>query len=186
MKQPRGFAVLTYLLVSVAVMGVLSAMLLLTSNRSSTTDQSWSTASQIVGQANLLRSKLLDCANNGAANGATNGTAYHPAYPKNATVGVWDAVRTTGINCPASGGGLLTGTDGVFLPPAPSGFNDWEYVNDGTTCSGYVCIRLRAANVVSAAAQLGSLSKASAKYGAEGTLQSVASTNDTFQLVITK
>jgi hypothetical protein len=175
-RKSQGFALLTYVIAVGALMAVLTAMMLLSSNRSSVADRSWSTSAQIVAQANLIRGKLLDCA---SGNG-DNGTSNHPAFPKDTTAGTWEIIRGGALICPASSGALLTGTDGVFLPPPPSGFVDWQYTNDSTS----VRIRLQAVNAVSAIGESDAMTKAKAKFGTEATLQTVGATNDTFQLVV--
>ena len=112
-RNSRGFALLTYVIAAGALMAVLTAVMLLGANRSNIGDRSWSTSAQIVAQANLIRSKLLDCANaNGS--GGNNGTGNHPSFPKNTgTAGDWELIRGGGLICPASGGNLITGSDGV-------------------------------------------------------------------------
>lgn len=60
--------------------------------------------------------------------GGNNGTGYSPQYP-----GATTATAVNAVTCPGRSGYILfTGGDGVFLPPTPSGFTGWNYLNDAS------------------------------------------------------
>jgi hypothetical protein len=169
MRQ-RGFTV-AYLIGGVALLSLATAAMVRSSYNSSAVDQEWSTATQMVAQANLLRQKILDCASQGGDNGSAN----HPAYPTGS------GVAAATLTCPYGGLSLLTGTDGVFLPPAPSGFNAWTYTNNVTN----VTLRLQASSSVDATRNANAMTSAAAKFGANASIVTVTTASDTFQLIVT-
>jgi hypothetical protein len=120
---------MTFIFAAAALVSVMTAMALLSSNRASKADQQWGTASQITAQANLLRQKILEC----AAQSQDNATGVHKAYP------IGSATAASALTCPVTGAAvgtwanIFTGLDGVFLPPAPTGFGAWTYTNDATS-----------------------------------------------------
>lgn len=125
-RAQRGFAVLSYTLATLVLLGITAAVVLVSSNRSSNADQQWVATSKIIAQANLLRQKILDC----AGQNGNNGTSTHSAYPLGSAI---DQVTTVALlTCPYSSQNLFSGTDGVFLPPAPTGFATWQYLNSST------------------------------------------------------
>jgi hypothetical protein len=170
MNRQHGFAIISYVLAAAGMLAVMSAMLLLSSNRSSTADQQWSMAAQITAQGNLLRQRVLDC----AGQGGDNGTVNHPSYPQGSNTVV------TALTCPYTGQSLLSGTDGIFLPPPPSGFNAWTYTNNAST----VQLRLQATDSASAAGYAAALNSAVAKFGVVAAIVTATSANDTFQLTV--
>lgn len=174
-RRQQGFAILTYVLVAVALIGIATAVEVLSANNSIVTDRQWAVTGQIVAQANLLRQKLLDC----AGQGGNNATSNHPAYP----VGTNAAV--SGLTCPASAASVFSGTDGVFLPPAPPGFNSWTYTNDATS----VRLLLQVTSAGNVASLTPVLNRAVANFGAiasggAAAVITTVATGDTFELIV--
>lgn len=130
-SRQQGFAILSYVLATVAILGATTTMLALSKNSASSIEQQWASASALVAQANLIRNKILDC----AAQGGYNNSNSFPAYPPG------NGIEVKNLLCPstltpgstttnqADWNPVFTGRDGVFVPAAPSGFNNWTYTN---------------------------------------------------------
>lgn len=164
-----GLALLTYLLFAVFLFGALGAMVAKSRWGSNDADKQWGAAMDMVAQANLIRSKLLDC----AGNDGDNGTANHKNFPKSlntagssvvakvVTEAPVTGVNNSGVVCPSSNTQLISGADGIFLPPPPKGFNAWTYLNN-TDC---ISIRLTASSAASSATWAPALTQAVEKLG---------------------
>lgn len=167
-NKQGGLAILTYLLFSIFLLGALGAAVSLSRWGSNDADKQWSAAMDMVAQANLIRSKLLDC----AGNDGDNGTANHKSFPKSLNAGgtvtakviteaVDVAVTNSGVVCPYSNTQLMSGADGIFLPPPPKGFNAWTYLNN-TDC---ISIRLTASSAANSTSWTSALTQAVEKLG---------------------
>lgn len=148
-RHQCGIALLFYVLMVVALVGLLSATLL----RGGDALQAFSSGNFVAslnGQAALIRSRVLACAIDYPA--GDNGSGFQPRYPAAPT-----ATAVSTLLCPGSGRNLWNGDDGVNLPPALSGVAPWSYVNDATSIRIAVTAGNgeRAALLVDAAAQLG-------------------------------
>ena len=168
----RGFAVFTYVLAALVLLGATTATMMLSSSRAQTGNQQWNETTAIIAQANLLRSKILDC----ASQSGDNLTANHKTYPTGS------AVAVTTITCPTTGTpNVFTGTDGVFVPPPPTGFNAWIYTNDATS----VRLQLKATSVANAAGYNTAMNSAVTALGTAASIVTITSANDAVQLVLT-
>lgn len=169
-RQQQGLAVLTYLLFSIFLFGLIGAMVIKSRWGSSDADKQWGAAMDMVAQANLIRSKLLDCAGNDGDNGTPNNkpfprtlnTAGTLVVAKVVTEAPVTGVNNSGVVCPSNNTQLMSGADGVFLPPPPKGFNAWTYLNN-TDC---ISIRLTASSAANSVTWAPALTQAVEKLGA--------------------
>lgn len=129
-NKQYGLAVLSYLLFSVFLLGLIGAIVAKSRMGPDNAGKAWVNGSDIAAQANLIRNKLLDCSTGEGNNGSTN----HPSYPLGSSAGTTTLVSA--LTCPTNGQSLLSGTDGIFLPPTPTGFNAWQYTNKAACAAG--------------------------------------------------
>lgn len=91
----------------------------------------------IVGQANLIRSKISECQMQYLINGtnyATSGDCINDAYPCSDQTNGTLVSALTCPNDPLDGSAqrsLWTGLRVASLPPPTKGFNEWKYFNGG-------------------------------------------------------
>jgi hypothetical protein len=91
----------------------------------------------IKSQANLIRSKIMECFMNGRSNERGDLADLYPA-----STGAGTAV--TDLDCPSFTSGqqnLWTGQSPASLPPPTTGFDPWMYKNAGSV--GGRCIRIQ-------------------------------------------
>lgn len=77
------------------------------------------TKSQLTADGSLIIQRISGCALQYPTSTGTGAYASYPDEP--ATEAVSDLV------CPGSGASLWSGSDGVYYPPAPTGFSEWSY-----------------------------------------------------------
>lgn len=135
---------------------------------------------QVNMQADMIRSHIVSCAIGDPATGriGDNGTGLNPAFPY---VGSSTGVKSGGtpagtsgavasLYCPrtlsgsswvvgASDISLWSGYAGVFLPPAPSGFNDWQFASTANS------VKISISYAGTSAEMAAVLSRAAAKFG---------------------
>ncbi len=138
--QNSGIAIGIILFI-IAVLAVLSIALTSTGNFMSTTVTPDRVSADLRSQANLIRSKILECYTYGYERGDLS-----DKYPSSSGNGT--AVNS--LTCPSYTSGvnnIWSGQSPASLPPPPTGFDVWYYVNAGAT--GGRCIRIQplAANV---------------------------------------
>jgi hypothetical protein len=147
--RQRGYGVITALITVVLVFGALVAVVGSVKGSSRNT-MIVGQVSQLVSQANSIRSQVMACANGDLASGQTgdNGTGINAALPYvgsaagsaagGTPAGTVGAVAN--LYCPRTSSGsawirgasdtaLWSGLSAVFLPPAPTGFSAWQFSN---------------------------------------------------------
>lgn len=192
MRHQAGYAVLTWIILIGTLTAVMAGAFALGDRQNISSLQTFSTAQQIALQAQLIRAKIGRCVSDYPT--GNNGTGNHAGYPYTANVagtplggtpdGTAEAVSklycVIGASPAAADSNLWSGVDGVFLPPAPTGFNAWQYSNNGTD----VRITLQTTSTSSYGA---ALAQAVSKFNAsEAALSTTTLANDTFNLIVTK
>lgn len=133
--HPESGIAIGIILFVVAMLAVLGIAISSSGNFMGTTVTPDRVAADIKSQGNLIRSKLLECFSYGRA---TERGDLSDLYPT--TTGSGTAVSA--LDCPSYTAGqqnLWTGQAPASLPPAPTGFDAWVFVNGGAA-SGR-CIR---------------------------------------------
>jgi len=168
-----GIAIFSMLLILLVVLGALSSIVLSASSRAQSGTQQWTAGNQLVAQANLIRSKILDCSARAGNNGSTN----HPSFPAATT-----AAAVSSLTCPASATLVFDGLDGVFLPVPPADFSAWAYTNT----SGSVIIAISASSAANALKWNKALTQAAAALGSNASLSNKlgGSVNDSLTLTL--
>ncbi|QQR68648.1 MAG: hypothetical protein IPI58_07315 [Alphaproteobacteria bacterium] len=150
----RGIAIGPILFI-LALMGVVAAAMGASTSTSSANVSSDRIANIVYSQAELIRAKIHECYSFNMGNAANN-------YPTSAGAGT--AVRS--LTCPGDQGGaqnLWTGIRAASLGPVPPGFDEWLYVNAGS--SGGRCIRIQPTSTASQSMKDG-LARVVARYAA--------------------
>ncbi len=124
-------------------------------------------APDIRSQANLIRQKIVEC------------QMMRGSYPTHTSTGT----LVSALTCPGDPAGqdnLWTGIRPVTMPPVPTGFNEWFYVNGGAT--GGRCIRIEP--TVAAAADPGVRQGIGLAMRNFSALESIYNANSTLQRII--
>lgn len=150
-RRQAGFALVAAVIMATLILGGLTLTLARNSLNGSAISTN-NTTSMLVSQAQLIIGKLGGCMI--AYPTGNNGTGFHVAYPGGSGVAV------SSLTCPGSAVSLWSGTDGVFMPTIPSGFNAWQYTNDG------ISVRL-AITTTSAASYGTAMANAATKLGGQ-------------------
>jgi len=139
-ESSRGYALLSLVLVTLVMVGAITAVVMRSSLGSVSVEHLWNDAIRISSQADFLRGVLIDCGNRGG----NNGSASYPLYPlSNATGSTAGpcfngagcsynsiAVTATTLVCPSHPNrSLISGVGGAFLSPLPAGLSAWRYIN---------------------------------------------------------
>lgn len=147
--------VLFYVFIAVALLGALTYAFTKDSRESYSAQVAVKLAEELFVQANMIRSAVVECTIeypagggdldlNGVIEPADNANNPFPINPSNANTpnapaglaaAANDNVRNlTCVGAPAARANMFQGAknQGRFLPPAPSGFGEWTYVNDNT------------------------------------------------------
>jgi len=148
----KGFAVVSLVLMVIALMAVIAGAIAISSRSYNAAVAINNTVTQLVAQANLIRQKVTQCVIEYSE--GDNGTGFHKTYPAGTNV---DVSTLTCPGAPAGSNNLWTGSDSVFLPNPPVGFNAWKYTNDATS----VRISIQTTNVSGYGT---AMSKAAAKF----------------------
>lgn len=164
MKRQRGFSFFAMIMVVVVIIAALSAAMMATSRTNETAMSDLRNSQLVVSQANLIRSKLINCAIDIPGN---NGGSFHLPYPR-ADV----ETNVSGLTCPGTGLSLWTGSDAIFAPTAPFASQTWKYINDATS------VRIS----LSDSSPNNALTLAATKFGAA---EVAGSSSSTFILTIT-
>lgn len=189
-RYQAGMAMFSMIIAITLALGALGAVL--SQGASSTRATSiHALATQIVSQANLIRSQVMTCANGDPATGQTgdNGTGVNPAFPYTGSAagtkvggspaGTSGAVAD--LYCPRTVSGsswvvgssdtnLWSGIGGVFLPQPPTGFNAWQFSNSASLVK--VSISVGGTN----AEALAAVSQAAAKFGSAEVSTAISNT----------
>lgn len=112
------------LLVVIALFGVISMSIALTNRSVSQGVYESMCVTELVSQINLIRTKITKCTVEYPE--GDNGTANNKPFPSGTNALVSNLV------CPGNALNLWSGSDAIFLPRPPKGFNDWRYTNDAT------------------------------------------------------
>jgi len=143
----------------------------------------------VVGQANLIRSKIGECYMQYIVNGTNYATAapcLNDAYPCSDQTNGTDVAALTCPNDPLTGGGdqqsLWTGLRFASLPIATKGFANWTYINAGE--SGGRCIWTAPASGAGSAEE--GLTRAAKKFSSQEVAYDPASNTQKFVVFITK
>jgi hypothetical protein len=145
-------------------------------------------AADIVSQANLIRSKILECQMQYLVNGRTYASApcANDAYPCSDQT---NGTLVSALTCPndplVSGNeqSLWTGLRVSMLPPPTKGFNDWRYMNAGE--SGGRCIWTTPTGGKTTTATAG-LTRAATKFTAQEVSYDSANNSPKFVVFITR
>lgn len=128
-------------------------------------------------QANLIRNKILECYTYGYDRGDL--TDKYPASTGNGTA-------VDSLDCPSYTSGqqnLWTGQSPASLPPPPTGFGSWYYVNAGA--SGGRCIRIQPSTPTDVGIKNG-LGQVSSAFAGNELVYDSASSSQRFILWITR
>jgi len=127
-SKVRGFG-LSYIL---AILGIASAILMAwarVGNQNNDGKKMASLRDEVVGQAGLIRSKLLACTI--LYPGGNNGLGFRLAFPVTPASGLVSDLLCPGN--PNTNKSLWTSSDGVFSPRQLNGFSVWSYTHDVTS-----------------------------------------------------
>ncbi len=145
--------------------------------------------SDVVAQANLIRTKIHEC----NMQNLVNGTNYSSApcagdpYPCSDQTNGTTAQDLTCPNDPLDGGNersLWTGLRVALLPPPTKGFNNWTYFNAGT--SGGRCIYTTPISGNGSAAVVSGLQMAAQKFSSQELSYDDSSAAQKFVVFITR
>jgi hypothetical protein len=124
-RRQRGF-ILGYIMTALIVLGVVTAGL--SRLRDEQAGAEWVDRARVTLSENLqvIRSQVMLC----AATNSGNAAGLVAAMPTSSNTDTGDLLQD--ISCPAATGsvGLFDGSNTVFLPQPPRGFEPWRYVND--------------------------------------------------------
>jgi hypothetical protein len=133
--SPQAGIAIGPILFVIAIMAVIGIAMSSSSNFTTSTITPDRVTADIRSQANLIRSKILECYTNGYDRGDLV-----DKYP--ASTGTGTLVEA--LECPSYNSGsenLWSGQSPASLPPPTNGFEKWYYVNAGV--SGGRCIRIQ-------------------------------------------
>jgi hypothetical protein len=147
----------------IALLAILAAAISVGGDSFSTAGVADRVGADVQAQANLIRSKIMEC---NLLYGTINNLN---GYPSSDT-SVGSLVST--LNCsgdPAGAQSLWSGSRVTMLPPPTSGFDNWHYINPDTSTTrpvGGICIWTSptVANAASNAGIVEGLSKAARKF----------------------
>lgn len=124
-RRQRGF-ILGYIMMALILLGVVTAGL--SRLRDEQAGAEWVDRARVTLSENLqvIRSQVMLC----AATNSGNAAGLVAAMPTSSNTETGDLLQD--ISCPAATGsvGLFDGSNTVFLPQPPRGFEPWRYVND--------------------------------------------------------
>lgn len=126
-KNQKGVAI-AYMLTAIALLGLISFALSRLTTSSKQLEASFETRLALIGQYQMIRSRILSC---GIAYPAgDNGTGSRVRYPATPL-----SERVLDLECPGKPGAnnLWNGSGGVRLSAPPPAFSEWGYVNDATS-----------------------------------------------------
>ncbi len=139
--QQRGSA-LIYILIAIALLAALTMAFVEPSGQQSRAQNSYKQATDIKGQAELIRAAIQDCViTYPAGDSGVTDSPYSAPYPVTPSstyqpVGNRDAnEKASSIRCPGNPGGtndhgvIFGGTTGRFFPAKPALMDDWVYKN---------------------------------------------------------
>lgn len=124
MSRQSGISLLSILLFSIALFAASVFVVFGSGTNAVTRIEQYKTA-VLLAQSQLIATRVSKCAADYPA--GDNQTGFHVSYPAGSHVAVATLV------CPGSLQNLWRGVDGVYLPRAPEGFNDWRYSNDSNS-----------------------------------------------------
>jgi type II secretory pathway pseudopilin PulG len=182
-----GFAIGPILFV-LALLGILAAVIAAGSGDFSTASVADRVYNDIYSQANLIRTKINECNLKWGTN--NNGDGYPASDPAGTLV---CALACIGDPSAAQGGNdcagnpmtqqnLWNGMRPALLPPPTSGFNQWNYVNAGS--SGGRCIWTQPSATASQGVIAG-LTKAASKFSSQEVTYDSAGNSQNFVIWIT-
>lgn len=119
----------------IALLAVIAAAITNSGNFMGTTLTPDRLSAELKSQANLIRSKILECYSNGYDRGDLA-----DKYPSSSGTGT----LVSALDCPSYNTGaqnIWTGQSAASMPAKPNGLDDWYYVNAGS--SGGRCIRIQ-------------------------------------------
>lgn len=124
-RRQRGF-ILGYIMTALILLGIVTAGL--SRLRDEQAGAEWVDRARVTLSENLqvIRSQVMLC----AATNSGNAAGLVAAMPASSNTETGDLLQD--IRCPADTGsvGLFDGSNTVFLPQPPRGFEPWRYVND--------------------------------------------------------
>jgi len=173
MKRVEAGNVLFYVFLAVGLMAAITYAFVKDSRQGFSSEIAMRSAEDLFSQANLLRSAVQQCAmeypegggdlnhdnNVDTTDNPNNPYPLKPTSPlnPNAPAGIAaasndEARNLTCVGAPAGSARMFEGdgSQGRFLPPPPSGFSEWIYVND----TDGVYFKITADNIASATAAL--------------------------------
>lgn len=142
----------------------------------------------VVSQANMIRSKILECQMQYLVNGATfaSSPCAGDSYPCSNQTNGTPVADLTCPNDPLKSGGaeqsLWSGLRVAMLPPPTKGFSAWTYINAGDSggrCFWTAPIKGRSSNVVQG------LTRAAEKFTSQEVAYSSASSGQKFVVFVT-
>lgn len=124
-KKQRGFGILAVILTIVVLIGFVSFVTFKKSDSSNLISNT-NTINTLVSQASIIRSRILACGIEYPT--GNNGTTYRVQYPAATTL-----TDISNLTCPgANNANIWTLLDGLSAPLQINGFNNWQYINDGS------------------------------------------------------
>lgn len=138
--HPESGIAIGIILFVVAMMAVLGIAISSSGNFMGTTVTPDRVSAEIKSQANLIRSKLLECYSYGRATERGDLSDLYPTTTGNGTT-------IDALDCPSYSAGqqnIWTGQSPASLPATPTGFDAWVFVNAGAVAGR--CIRIQPAS----------------------------------------
>ncbi|MFN7835434.1 MAG: hypothetical protein ACK5NY_06575 [Burkholderiaceae bacterium] len=129
-RRAAGF-VTAYVLYGVALLAVLAAGYAFVNREGDSARVTAQVRVDLQAQANMIRTKLVTCSLQRITEHAEAVIADYPATPADGLIRSVNCNDAT-VTAPGEVGDLWKAGDGLAPPLSPSGFGNWQYLNDGS------------------------------------------------------